>query len=323
MRPFASFGTKLLLMLVLAGAVLCATPRFVMAQDAGGAGANAAPAAPAPGPSGPPLTALDKVIKTIDYMLIGLIIALSIVGMTLILQGFIRNRESVFMPPQTTEAIRSMIQNKQFKELMDFTENDPTFISQALNPALKRAPSFSAMKEAMETAIGEQTANRFRGIEYLNIIGNLGPLLGLLGTVLGMILAFRAMNAAEGNASPAQLAGGIATALMHTFLGLALAVPCLACFGVLRTIVDRLTVRGALVAEELLLMIKPAEARQQPAAAPVAAPVPGVRPMPGPAPIPAPVAATIGAPIGVPQPIPGMPPKPAGPRPTPSPVVPG
>ena len=319
MRRFASFRTRLLLMVLLTGALLCAAPHLVMAQDApGGTAGQQAGGLP---PAGPPLTALDKVIKSVDYALIGLIISLSVVGFTLIMQGFIRNRESVFMPPQTTEAIRTMIQNKQFKELMDFTENDPSFISQSLNPALKRAPSFSSMKEAMETAIGEQTASRFRGIEYLNIIGNLGPLLGLLGTVLGMILAFRAMNAAEGNASPAQLAGGIATALMHTFLGLALAVPCLACFGVLRTIVDRLTVRGALVAEELLLMIKPAEARQQPAGVPAGAPapagaaVPGVRPMPGPAPIPAPVAG--------PQPIPGMPPKPPGPRPTPSPVGPG
>lgn len=310
---FTSFRTKLLLIVVLTGAVLCATPHLVLAQDA------AAPAADPSAPSGPPLTALDKVIKAVDYALIGLIISLSVVGMTLIMQGFIRNRESVFMPPATTETIRNMIQAKQFKELMEFTENDPSFVSQSLNPALKRAPSFSSMKEAMETAIGEQTAQRFRGIEYLNIIGNLGPLLGLLGTVLGMILAFRAMNAAEGNASPAQLAGGIATALMHTFLGLALAVPCLACFGVLRTIVDRLTVRGALVAEELLLMIKPAEARQQPAGAPgpasVGTPIPGLRPMPGPAPVPAPVAG--------PQPIAGMPPKPPGPRPTPSPVSPG
>lgn len=315
MRRFASCRTKLLLIVVLTGAVLCATPHLVMAQDAGTPAANPAPQA------GPPLTALDKVIKAVDYALIGLIISLSVVGMTLIMQGFIRNREAVFMPPATTETIRNMIQAKQFKELMDFTENDPSFVSQSLNPALKRAPSFSSMKEAMETAIGEQTAQRFRGIEYLNIIGNLGPLLGLLGTVLGMILAFRAMNAAQGNASPAQLAGGIATALMHTFLGLALAVPCLACFGVLRTIVDRLTVRGALVAEELLLMIKPAEARQQPSGAPapgsvpVGTPIPGMRPMPGPAPVPAPVAG--------PQPVPGMPPKPPGPRPAPSPVAPG
>ena len=122
------------------------------------------------------------------------------------------------------------------------------------------------MKEAMETALGEQTAERFRSIEYLNIIGNLGPLLGLTGTVLGMIEAFNSMQNSGGNASPGDLAGGISRALAHTFLGLFLAVPCLACFGILRTIVDKLTVRGALIAEELLLMVKPQEAKPAPAA---------------------------------------------------------
>jgi biopolymer transport protein ExbB len=171
------------------------------------------------------------------------------------------------------------------------------------------------MKEAMETAIGEQTAEQFRRIEYLNIIGNLGPLLGLLGTVLGMIEAFNEMSAAGGQARPDQLAGGISKALAHTFLGLTLAVPCLAAFGVLRTMVDRLTVRGALIAEELLLMVKPAEAKQPVPGAPAGgaggppgAPRVGV----GPAPIPA---------MPAPQPIPGMPRKPAAP-PTPAPVVP-
>jgi biopolymer transport protein ExbB len=110
------------------------------------------------------------------------------------------------MPEETTNQIRDMIAGRRFKELIEFTETDPSFISKAINPALKRAPSFSSMKEAMETAIGEQTAEQFRRIEYLNIIGNLGPLLGLLGTVLGMIEAFSAMNAKGGQANPADLA---------------------------------------------------------------------------------------------------------------------
>src|ERR1043166_3107464 len=71
-----------------------------------------------------------------------------------------------------------------------------------------------------------------------------------------MVEGFQGMNRAQGNASPGELAGGISTALTHTFLGLMLAVPCLAAFGVLRTMVDRLTVRGALVADELLMLIK-------------------------------------------------------------------
>jgi biopolymer transport protein ExbB len=195
------------------------------------------------------------------------------------------------MPEETTNQIREMISERKFKELIEFTETDESFISKAINPALKRAPSFSSMKEAMETALGEQTAEQFRRIEYLNIIGNLGPLLGLLGTVLGMISAFSAMQESKGDANPAQLAGGISQALTHTFLGLFLAIPCLAAFGILRTIVDRLTVRGALTAEELLLMIKPAEAKPVGTPAPgaprtAATPQPAVRKVP---PVPAPV----------------------------------
>jgi biopolymer transport protein ExbB len=215
----------------------------------------------APAPAKPGIFTL--VFNNMDFVF-WVIFALSVTGLTLIIQGVIKNRESVFMPPQTTEHIRDMITQRRFQELLDFTEMDPSFVSRALNPALKRAPSFASMKEAMETAIGEQTAEQFRKIEYLNIIGNLGPLLGLLGTVLGMIDAFSAMEAQGGSANPATLAGGISKALCHTMLGLMLAVPCLAAFGVLRTVVDRLTVRGALVAEELLLMIKPSEARQNP-----------------------------------------------------------
>ena len=129
------------------------------------------------------------------------IVLLSITGMTLIIQGFIKNRASVFMPDVSTEQIREMINQRKFKELLEYTRDDPSFISKVLHPALNRAPAFNAMKEAMETAIGEQTAERFRSIEYLNIIGNLGPLLGLMGTVLGMIAAFSEMMAA-GAAGP-------------------------------------------------------------------------------------------------------------------------
>ena len=184
------------------------------------------------------------------------IFALSIVSLTFIIRGFIQTRRSVVMPEATTNQIREMIAGRQYQQLLDFTESDPSFVSRSINPALKRAPHFSAMKEAMEVGVGEQTAEAFRRIEILNIIGNLGPLLGLLGTVLGMIEAFDAMQRA-GTTDPARLAGGIATALAHTFLGLFLAIPTLAAFGILRTMTDRLTTRAAIVSEELLSLMKP------------------------------------------------------------------
>jgi len=271
----------LAILLLMAGASLMISSK-AMAQSGGGSGDTTTV-------DEKPPSVFHIIGQNRDFVFFT-IVFLSVAGMTLIVQGFIRNRESVVLPAETTQTIRELIAQHKFKELMAFTEGDPTFISKALHPALKRAPSFSSMKEAMETALGEQTAEEFRRIEYLNIIGNLGPLLGLLGTVLGMIDAFAMMQAKHGEAAPAQLAGGISKALTHTLLGLALAIPCLACFGILRTMVDRLTVRGALLAEELLLLIKPAEAK--PAAGATARPgtapaAPAVRKAPVAAPAPA------------------------------------
>ncbi len=257
--------------------------------------AQAAGTAGAPAVEQKPKGLVHLILEHVDDPVLWVIAALSITGLTLIIQAFVKNRASVFMPEETTNQVREMISQRKFKELIEFTETDDSFISKALNPALKRAPSFSSMKEAMETAIGEATAEQFRRIEYLNIIGNMGPLLGLMGTVLGMINAFAAMEAAKGEADPSKLAGGISQALTHTFLGLFLAIPCLAAFGILRTMVDRLTVRGALTAEELLLMIKPAEAKPAAAGAmgtagaprTAATPQPAVRKAP-PVPTPAP-----------------------------------
>ncbi len=255
MRRYANSRFRLVLFAVLISITLFILTSPSHAQTAG---SDRPAAMPKPGIWTLVMNNRDPVFYTI--------MALSITGLTLIIQGAIQNRASVFLPIGTIEQIREMIMTRRFNELMDFTESDPSFISRALNPALKRAPSFSSMKEAMETAIGEQTAEQFRKIEYLNIIGNLGPLLGLLGTVLGMIDAFSEMSAQQGQASPATLAGGVSKALCHTMLGLMLAIPCLAAFGVLRTVVDRLTVRGSLIAEELRLKIQPADARP-PAAA--------------------------------------------------------
>ncbi|HEY1629451.1 MAG TPA: hypothetical protein VGF52_06310, partial [Tepidisphaeraceae bacterium] len=109
---------------------------------------SAAPAVPTP----PRVGLFSIIMANVDIISITIGI-LSVIGVTLIIQGFIKNRAAVFMPPQTTQQIRQMISQRRFQELIDFTENDPSFLSKTLNPALKRAPSFSSMKEAMETAI--------------------------------------------------------------------------------------------------------------------------------------------------------------------------
>ncbi len=242
----------------------------VFAQEAA-AGETAAAAAPQ---SGKVATAVKLVFGELDFVTV-IIFILSIISSTYIVKCSLQARKETILPEESTARIRDMISNRQFQELIDFTEADPSFVSQVLNPALKRAPKYDHMKEAMEVAIGEQTADAFRKVEVLNIIGNLGPLLGLLGTVLGMMVAFDQMMQAQGEANPSQLAGGIATALAHTFLGLFLAIPSLAAYGLIRQKLDRNTTRAAIEAEELLQMMRP---DANPNNTRSAAPAPSVRP---------------------------------------------
>lgn len=230
--------------------------------------------------------------KALDWVVIAMLVASSIAGVALIIDAMLHIREQKIVPVETTEHLRTLINARQFKELMDFTATDQSFVSQALNAGLRRAHlGYSAMREAMESAASAATSGWFRRIEMMNVIGNIGPLIGLLGTVLGMIVAFLELGNAGGAAKVDKLAPGISMALLHTFLGLLVAIPCLVVFGLYRTKVDKITSKATVIAEELLESLRPAEKGGATTEAAAAKPAPKRVAAPAPAPAPAPAAA--------------------------------
>ena len=220
---------------------------------------DAADAAPAATESEPPSSAWLLPVQSLleAEPVTWTIVICSVIAVTLIIQASLRARRTVLLPEESIAETERLINEKQYRELIEFTETDDSFVSRTLNPALKRAPSSSEMRESLEASAGDQTAEEFRKLEYINILANVGPLLGLLGTVIGIMDAFLEMRRAGGTADVSALAGGISTALGTTMLGLILAIPALIAYGVLRNRVDRLTTEGSLLAEEFLLMIKP------------------------------------------------------------------
>ena len=251
-EPRSAVGRLLIRAAVAAVLLLAAVPAW--AQDAAG---DAAEEAPETVVGSAWLLPFQSVATFPPEPVSLVIILLSVVAVTLIIQAILRARREVLLPIEADEQIETLIRERKFKELVEFTESDDSFVSRALHPALKRAPSFTEMREALEAGVADETAEEFRRLEYINILANVGPLLGLLGTVVGIMDAFLAMQAAGGSADVGALAGGISTALGTTMLGLVLAIPSLVAYGVLRSKVDRLTTEGALSAEEYLLMIKP------------------------------------------------------------------
>jgi biopolymer transport protein ExbB len=127
----------------------------------------------------------------------------------------------------------------------------------------------------MEDAAAQQAARLFRKIEYLSVIGNIAPMVGLLGTVTGMIFAFQQVADTQGAARAAQLAEGIYTALVTTVGGLLVAIPSLAAFAIFRNRVDQLVAEVAFAAHHITVPLKRGLARRAAAAGAPRPVVPG------------------------------------------------
>ncbi|MBO9409619.1 MotA/TolQ/ExbB proton channel family protein [Shimia sp. R9_1] len=111
-------------------------------------------------------------------------------------------------------------------------------ITATLN-AMGRFDEDRAREDAARVA-KNQLAEARAGLSALELIATIAPLLGLLGTVLGMIAAFQALQSAGSNADPSQLAGGIWEALLTTAAGMAVAIPASAALTWFESVIDRI-----------------------------------------------------------------------------------
>lgn len=115
---------------------------------------------------------------------------------------------------------------------------------------------WSAVEKALEEALAEQSARLMRRIEYLSVLANIAPMLGLLGTVTGMIMAFREVAMTQGMASAPQLAEGIYSALVTTVIGLMIAIPAIGAYAIFRNRVDQLIAEAAYAAQHVFAPLR-------------------------------------------------------------------
>ena len=111
------------------------------------------------------------------------------------------------------------------------------------------------VKNTIEEAGQDQAARLYRSTDGLGVIGTISPLLGLLGTVVGMVGAFDSMSLSGGSNSE-QLAANISMALVTTLMGLALAIPCVALFTWFRNRIDSLASEAGREVEKLVLHLE-------------------------------------------------------------------
>ena len=115
---------------------------------------------------------------------------------------------------------------------------------------------WNAVEKSIEDALAEQSARLFRKIEYLSVIGNIAPMVGLLGTVIGMIVAFQSVASTQGTASAPQLAEGIYQALVTTVGGLIVAIPAIGAFAIFRNRIDQFVAEAAYMAQHVFTSLR-------------------------------------------------------------------
>lgn len=190
--------------------------------------------------------------QSFDFFTILLLMG-SVLGLAWVFRAVIEVRESAILPAKPVATMTEMAEAGRWGELRGFVESDDSMPGRIVRAALSRRDrGKDAMRELAELTASEESARWFRRIELLSVIGNLGPLIGLAGTVWGMILAFTTLGESGGQAGPTDLSLGISKALFHTLLGLCLAIPCLLIYGVYRGIIDRHCTRAMLVAAKIV-----------------------------------------------------------------------
>ena len=188
------------------------------------------------------------------------IIGLSIASLALVIEHFMTIKRDALVPPELLGHLESLFEDEEYEEAMTLCESAPNFLTNVIAAGLPRiGQPYEQIEAAMQEAGEQEAVKLHQKISYLSLIGNVSPMLGLFGTVMGMIVAFNVIAKSAGAPSPADLANGIQIALVTTFLGLLVAIPTVSAYFFFRNKVIRIVMEVGQISEELMERFRPAE----------------------------------------------------------------
>lgn len=188
-----------------------------------------------------------------------LILLLSMVAVGFVVEHALTIRKSVLMPDYVIAELDELISQNRIDDAVEAC-NEPqnqSLVAYVVLAGLERYKGsefgFAEYKAAVEEAGEDQTGRLYRKTEVLGLIGSIAPMLGLTGTVLGMITAFNTIAASGGTAKPDELAGGIGQALVTTLMGLVVAIPTMIAFSYFRNRIDSIVAEAGKCVEQIMM----------------------------------------------------------------------
>jgi biopolymer transport protein ExbB len=206
-------------------AITCLTPGVVVAQEegeefaseeGGGGGSNL----------------LVYIAGACGWIFGPVFLLLSFILVALLVMCFLQIRKTILLPESLSHQFETHLEAKEYQPAYELAKNDDSYLGHVLAAGMgKLQAGYPAAIAAMEEAQGDEQMKLEHKISYVSLIGALAPMLGLLGTVTGMVSSFKQIADNPGVApKPDQLAGGISTALVTTLIGLWIAIPAILFF---------------------------------------------------------------------------------------------
>ena len=168
------------------------------------------------------------------------ILAASLVALTVAVERALALRRARIMPASTLRQVLGLVRDGKIAEASEVCRHDGgTFSRIALAGLEWWSHGADAVREAIEDAGRREAPSLMRGLGVIGTVASIAPLLGLLGTVTGMIRVFREISL-SGPGQGQELSSGIAEALFTTAFGLAVAIPSLILYNILASRAERL-----------------------------------------------------------------------------------
>lgn len=194
-------------------------------------------------------------------LLIWLMIALtSFAILWLVIDGLISIKREKLLPGHVVEGVRQALLDGDFGAALETCEANPSPMSTILLAGFSNiSEGYEVIQEAVATSAEMESEKVMQRINYLNLCGQIAPMLGLMGTVVGMVFAFATLATQTGAAKAQLLAQNISTALWTTCIGLIISVPSLIAFTLIRNYATRLILESEATVLDLIKVLRNAE----------------------------------------------------------------
>ena len=232
--------TRFMLIAALALFLVASFSEVAHAQDGGGG----------VGGSDEPLPLF--MLKALGWVFGPLLLAISVAMMALVVLLVLDLRMSSAIPAGFVDEFTDTVNKRKFKEAFDMARNDPSFLGQVLTAGMSRLQyGLEDAREAAMNTLESLKSDKEQKNNYNAVIATLGPMLGLVGTVYGMIKSFSVLASAQ-TVAPAKLADGISHALVVTLFGVGVSIPAIFFSAFFKNRITRVCMDVGHIADDLL-----------------------------------------------------------------------